>query len=163
MVVPLVLAAYVAGGVVSSIASGYVIDKAIGDGNYTKREMLADGVLGAFGFSLAKSGAKVVGGLRHAQKASRVDDISDMKAGFAVARSGVIEIQAARGLENAVTSTRVPTQSRNRSSPGRVGSKSGRSNRSAGASSNASLRRGRGRRQRKSKAWCRRHKRYDYC
>ena len=109
MVVPLILGAmWIGGGIVTSIASGYIIDQTIGDKNYTRREMLADGVLGAVGFSLVKSGAKVVGGLRHARAASKADNIRDMKHGFAVARSGTMEIQAARGFAHVVSEARVP-------------------------------------------------------
>ena len=52
MVAPLVIAAaigagYVASQIALSVGTGYAVDKAVGDGHYTRRELATDAVLGA--------------------------------------------------------------------------------------------------------------------
>lgn len=107
MVVPVLIA------VAGSVAVGYITDNIIGDGNYTAREATVDTVTGMLGLGLLKSGAKVIGGVRHAHKAKHLDDAGEVaiqsKVGFAVAREGVIEIQVIRGLDRAINP---PSQNR---------------------------------------------------
>ena len=49
MVLPILVA------VGASVAAGYAMDHIFGDGNYTKREMATDAVLGIFGVSAVNS------------------------------------------------------------------------------------------------------------
>ena len=113
MVLPILI------GVAGSMAVGYVADHIIGDGNYTAREATVDGVTGLFGIGLIKGGAKIVGGVRHAHKAKHLDDAveagNQSRIGFAVARKGVIEVQAVRGIDRAINP---PRQNRTAKVPG---------------------------------------------
>ena len=60
MPVPILVA--VGAGVVSGVATGYVIDKAIGDGNYTRNEMVTDAVLGGAGIGMIKHAGRLAKG-----------------------------------------------------------------------------------------------------
>ncbi len=109
MVLPaLIVIAWVAAGAAAGVASGYVLDKMIGDGKYTKTELIVDATTGALGLSVLKAGAKVAGGVRYAAGAVKLekaeDAVSGIKAGFAAARSGVAEIYAIKGVDLAISS-----------------------------------------------------------
>lgn len=77
MVLPILVA------VGASVAAGYAMDHIFGDGNYTKRELATDAVLGIFGVSAVKAGAKaggaVIAGTR-ARKAAKAGNMTDAGA-----------------------------------------------------------------------------------
>ena len=60
MPVPILVAVGV--GVVSGLATGYVIDKTLGDGNYTRNEMLTDAILGGAGIGMLKHAGRLAKG-----------------------------------------------------------------------------------------------------
>ena len=81
---PIPVAVAVGAGVVSGVATGYVIDKAVGDGNYTRNEMVTDAILGGAGIGFLKHGGKLATGhlqlgrkLRHFDRA-KGDVLSDI-------------------------------------------------------------------------------------
>ncbi len=89
MVAPLVLAAavgvgYIASQVAISVGTGYAIDKTLGDGNYTRREMATDAVVGAIpGLGLLRPAGKIVYSTRHLAYVSKADRASDIALGMA--------------------------------------------------------------------------------
>lgn len=169
MVLPIIVAvAWALGGAAVGVASGYVIDHVIGDGNYTRRELAADATTGALGLGLLKGGAKVVGGIRYANLGRKLDKAEDaagaIKAGFAAARQGVAEIYAVKGVNLAIESfdsdhaiqdaktSIVNLAAAELISPGATKPYLPR------ISSEV-----RGRRANLRKTWCRRHRQYDLC
>ena len=60
MPVPILVAVGV--GVVSGIGTGYVLDKTLGDGNYTRNEMLTDAILGGAGIGMIKHAGRLAKG-----------------------------------------------------------------------------------------------------
>lgn len=61
-----VAAVVVGGGAALGVASGYVIDKVLGDGHYTGREMAVDATMGAIpGMGLVRPTAKILASGRH--------------------------------------------------------------------------------------------------
>lgn len=165
MPIPIIAAAllWAAAGAVAGVAVGYVIDHSIGDGNYTRTEIVVDATTGALGLSVLRAGAKALGGLRYATGAMKLEKAGDaadaIRAGFAVARSGVAEIYTIRGLDLAITAAMTPGQSaaydyggttdvgvvsRKPKKPGKSPSKPG---------VRGTIR----------KTWCKRHRQYDLC
>jgi len=59
---PAPVIAAIAIGVVSGVGTGYVIDKAIGDGNYSRNEMVTDAILGGAGVGLIKHAGRLAKG-----------------------------------------------------------------------------------------------------
>jgi hypothetical protein len=66
MALPVLVA--VGAGIASGLATGYVIDKTLGDGNYTRNEMVTDAILGAAGIGMLRHGGRLAKG--HAKYAS---------------------------------------------------------------------------------------------
>lgn len=160
MVLPIIIfLAWAAVGAAAGVATGYVIDQVVGDGKYTRTEMIVDATTGAMGLSVLKAGAKVFGGIRYSAGAIKLDKAEDaakvIRTGFAAARQGVAEIYAIRGVELAITGagsqqpeegTAVPP-SRSPTPPPRPGGFSSPRGRSATP----------------RQTWCRRHRQYDLC
>ena len=160
MVLPIIIfLAWAAVGAAAGVATGYVIDQTVGDGKYTRMEMIVDATTGAMGLSVLKAGAKVFGGIRYSAGAIKLDKAEDaakvIRTGFAAARQGVAEIYAIKGVELAITSAgsiqseqdpgvRPPRPPQSPARPGGTSSKRG---------STGALR----------KTWCRRHRQYDLC
>jgi len=66
----------IAGGAMLGVASGYVIDKVIGDGNYNRQELVTDGVLGAIpGVGWAAIGGRFMLRMRHLRHFDRTVDV----------------------------------------------------------------------------------------
>lgn len=164
MVVPiLIILAWGAVGAAAGVASGYVIDRALGDGNYTRTEFLVDATTGAMGLSVLKAGSKVLGGIRYATGAVKLEKAEDaaqaIRAGFAAARQGVAEIYAVKGLDLAITSLDSPQAIKDAASGAGfiVASEILR------PKTIQSTFKGRVSRGTFRKTWCRRHKTYDFC
>lgn len=159
----------VAAGVVGGVATGFVIDKVFGDGNYTRNEMVTDAILGGAGVGMLKHIGKL--GRSHGRFARvlsnydpRVDILSDipvvylMTSGKEVFRAGTtaativavgsaVEAVGGRSLSSKPTPTVLTTVSKYKS--GKVSSKRSR------------------KRSRKftpmKPKYCSLHKKYDYC
>ena len=88
MVAPLVIAAvagigYIASQIALSVGTGYAIDKTLGDGNYTRRELATDAVLGAIpGVGLLRPASKIVYSARHLRFLEKSDRIRDVALGM---------------------------------------------------------------------------------
>ena len=73
-----------------SVASGYLIDRYLGDGNYTRSEFATDVVLGMAGVGVAKSGVKAgyaVHLTRQANRAKKAERIRDAERTAEAART----------------------------------------------------------------------------
>lgn len=73
-----------------SVASGYLIDRYLGDGNYTRSEFATDVVLGMAGVGVAKSGVKAgyaVHLTRQANRAKKAERIRDAERAGEAART----------------------------------------------------------------------------
>lgn len=90
MAAPLVIAAaigvgYVASQIALSVGTGYAVDKAVGDGQYTRRELATDAVLGAIpGLGLIRPSAKILFSARHLRYARKTEaSATDIAAAMA--------------------------------------------------------------------------------
>ena len=86
MVAPVVVgialgALWVGSQVAASIAAGYAIDKTLGDGKYTRRELAVDAVIGAIpGLGLVRPTGKILYSARHLRHYDRAVDTPGMAA-----------------------------------------------------------------------------------
>lgn len=85
MPIPLIVYAGAAlGGVLISVGSGYILEKTIGDGDYSGRDLAIDSGLGLIpGAALVKPGAKILASARHLRHFDRsVDTLRGATAGI---------------------------------------------------------------------------------
>ena len=169
----LVIAAAALGSVAISVTSGYIIEKTIGDGDYSNRDAAIDVGLGLIpGAALAKPGLKIVASARHLRHFERgVDTVKGTAFAFAhlnrhnfkqlgiygataVAAGGVYDYLSNSGSSSTGGTTR-PQQKR------KVGRGSLTKQPSVVKSSSRALRTRTTRTR--SKRWCPRHRKYDYC
>jgi hypothetical protein len=90
MPVQIVAVAAWAASIGGSVASGYLIDRYLGDGNYTRSEFATDVVLGMAGVGVAKSGAKAGYAIhltRQASRAKKADRIREAERAADAART----------------------------------------------------------------------------
>ncbi len=158
LVLPIIVfLAWAAVGATAGVATGYVIDHVVGDGKYTRTELIVDATTGAMGLSVLKAGAKAFGGLRYTAGAIKLEKAEDaavvIRTGFAAARQGIAEIYAIRGVELAITGA-----GSQKSEPGNY---QGITRKLPGKPGGTVKTRGRPSNSRKS--WCRRHRQYDLC
>jgi hypothetical protein len=159
LVLPIIVfLAWAAVGAVAGVASGYVIDQVVGDGKYTRTELIVDATTGAMGLSVLKAGAKVLGGLRYTAGAIKLEKAEDaavvIRTGFAAARQGIAEIYAIKGVELAITGAGSQQSEQGPGAPPAAPTppaKPGRTLKTRGRPSNS------------RKSWCRRHRQYDLC
>jgi hypothetical protein len=89
MVAPLVIAAavgvgYIASQIAISVGTGYAIDKTLGDGNYTRRELATDAVMGAIpGVGLLRPAGKILYSSRKLAYIDKTDRARDVALGMA--------------------------------------------------------------------------------
>jgi hypothetical protein len=89
MVAPLVIAAavgvgYIASQVALSVGTGYAIDKTLGDGNYTRRELSTDAVMGAIpGVGFLRPVGKILYSSRKLAYIDKTDRARDVALGMA--------------------------------------------------------------------------------
>lgn len=88
MVAPLVIAAavgvgYVASQIAISLTTGYIIDKHLGDGNYTRREFATDAVMGAIpGVGLLRPAGNILYSARKLCYLDKTDRAADVAKGM---------------------------------------------------------------------------------
>jgi hypothetical protein len=91
MVAPVIIGgAAIAGGIIAGIASGYAIDKVLGDGNYTAKEVAVDGAMGVIpGVGFLKPTGKILWNTRKLRYFDRAqgDRIRDVPWIMAVANA----------------------------------------------------------------------------
>ncbi len=89
MVAPLVIAAavgvgYIASQIAISVGTGYAIDKTLGDGNYTRRELATDAVMGAIpGVGFLRPAGKILYSSRKLAYIDKTDRARDVALGMA--------------------------------------------------------------------------------
>jgi hypothetical protein len=89
MVAPLVIAAavgvgYIASQIALSVGTGYAIDKTLGDGNYTRRELATDAVMGAIpGVGFLRPAGKILYSSRKLAYIDKTDRARDVALGMA--------------------------------------------------------------------------------
>jgi hypothetical protein len=89
MVAPLVIAAavgvgYIASQIALSVGTGYAIDKTLGDGNYTRRELATDAVMGAIpGVGFLRPAGKILYSSRKLRFIDKTDRARDVALGMA--------------------------------------------------------------------------------
>jgi hypothetical protein len=100
-----------------SVASGYMIDRYLGDRNYTQKELATDVVLGALGVGIPKTGAKFGYAVYlsrkadQARKAGKIDDAKRLaEAAAMLERSGTVDLVKIGAVESGV-STAFPEKS----------------------------------------------------
>jgi len=110
MVAPIVVGvalggAYVAAQIAASVGTGYAIDKAFGDGKYTRRELAVDAVMGAVpGVGLLRPAGKIAYSARHLRYVDRTDRARDVALGMAfINRANIAVIGKTIATEKAVT------------------------------------------------------------
>jgi hypothetical protein len=88
MVAPLAIAAaagigYIASQIAISVGTGYAIDKALGDGKYTRQELATDVVMGAIpGVGLLRPMSKIAYSTRKLQYVDKTDRAKDVALGM---------------------------------------------------------------------------------
>ena len=90
MPVQIVVVGAWAASIGGSVASGYLIDRYLGDGNYTRSEFATDVVLGMAGVGVAKSGVKAGYAIhltRQASRAKKAERIRDAERAAETART----------------------------------------------------------------------------
>ncbi len=175
MVAPLIIVGAIAlGSVAVSVASGYLLEKSIGDKDYSDRDLAVDVALGLIpGAALAKPGAKIALSLRRLRHFERgVDTAKGAVIALAhynrrnfkpigiwgattVLAGGVYDYLSNSGGSSTGGSTRPQKISK-------AGSGSSTTSPTGGKSSSGALRTRTSSRTR-SKRWCPRHRKYDYC
>ena len=128
---------------------------------------MVDATTGALGLSVLKAGTKVVGGIRYATGAMKLEKAEDaasaIRAGFAVARQGVAEISAIKGIDMAVRRiTPRDWEGTAKSVAMHVGV-TGAALQLSGVTSGPLFSTKGGQSRQSRKTWCRRHKQYDFC
>jgi len=89
MVAPLVIVAavgvgYIASQIAVSVGTGYAIDKTLGDGNYTRRELATDAVMGAIpGVGILRPAGKILYSSRKLRFIDKTDRARDVVLGMA--------------------------------------------------------------------------------
>lgn len=103
-IIPVIVA--LAGGVAGSVATGYAFDKVFGDGNYTRKELAVDVVLGLAGVGLAKGGGKLAYGAysyrqgRKARAAGKIDEAAPhFDTAITAGKQGGIEVASVAAIE----------------------------------------------------------------
>ena len=174
MVAPIIIVGAIAlGSVAVSVASGYLLEKSIGDKDYSDRDLAVDVALGLVpGAALAKPGLKIAASLRHLRHFERgVDTAKGVAIGLAyynrknfkpigiwgattVLAGGVYDYLSNSGGSSTGGTTR-PQKKR------KAGSGSSTRSPTGGKSSSRAIRTRTSRTR--SKRWCPRHRKYDYC
>lgn len=108
MVLPIIAAiAVAAGGAAIGVATGYAIDKHLGDDNYTRRELATDAVVGMIpGLGLLRPSAKIAASSRKLRYFDRAqgDRLRDIPVAMAYHnRSEITTIAKTIGTEKAVS------------------------------------------------------------
>jgi len=152
------------GGIAVGIGSGYVIDKAFGDGNYTRNEIITDGILGAIpGVGWAGIAGRSVNKMRHFRHFDRsVDVISDIPALVVLANRKEIKpiiktITSSVLVQGVVDRVFVSSKSYQQN----VGK--GPSGKSRSPVSRVAAKKATKRFVKKSPKYCKLHRKYDYC
>lgn len=161
MVAPILIA--VGYGAMTGLAAGYVIDKTIGDGNYTSQEMITDATLGAIGVGFFKHAYRVGKSsqiLRQFDKS--VDVISDIPKVLLLAnrkeipkiiKTGAYTVLVGKTVEVGYASSKSYQQNVGKPSSAIVST----------GKSRVPAKKATKRFQKKKPKYCSFHRKYDYC